>query len=268
MHSRPGFFRWSASALLGLLPALVAAPAAAQSLEAVRVAAPELLIPAPYADPESAIRLASKLEERDPESVELRLVVAREATALGLLSGSPEERDAWLVRSEGAAREAVALRPEEADANYWLAAALGLRADVAGGRSKITLAREAYEVAQHTLELDSLHAGANHIVGRLHAGAKRLSWLNRMIARALGLGEILGEASWESAERHMRIAAEREPDELVHLHDLGKLLLEQRLDVEQGRAILQDVAGRSPRHDLDALYIGLSREALSELSDR
>lgn len=252
-------------AAAGLTGAAAGEPAAAQSLDLFSVAAPELLVPPSYTDPEGTVRLVSDMRARDPHNIDLYLAESRESTALGLLDETREARESWLLRAEEAARAAVAIDSTHVDARYWLAASLGLHADVAGGRSKISLAREAHGHATRTLELDSLHAGANHIVGRLHAGARRLSWLNRLIARSLGLGEILSEASWESAERHMRIAVEQDPTQLVHLHDLGRLLLQQRIDVEEGRAILLDVAARTPRHGLDAHYIRRAQEALAEL---
>ena len=256
-------------AALAFLMAVVAwaSPQAgsAQSLDLFSVAAPELLLPPSYTDPEGTVRIVTDMRTRDPHNVGLYLADARESTALGLLDETPEEREAWLVRAEENARAAVAIDSVDADAHYWLAASLGLHADVSGGRTKISLAREAYGHATRALELDSLHAGANHIVGRLHAGARRLSWLNRLIARGLGLGEILNEASWESAERHMRVAVEQDPTQLVHLHDLGRLLLQQGIDAEEGRAILSDVAGRAPRHGLDAHYIRRAQESLAEL---
>ena len=252
--------------LSALAPFLSPSSSAAQSLDLLRVASAELLLPPPYSDPEASLRLVSDMRARDPANIDLHIAAAREATALGVLDETPEQRAAWLLRAEEAARAAVAVDSADAEATYWLAATLGLRADVAGGRSKISLAREAYAHATRALELDSLHPGANHIVGRLHAGARRLSWLNRLIARGLGLGEILGEASWESAERHMRTAVERDPDQLAHLHDLGRLLLQQRIDEEEGRTILTDLAGREPRHGLDALYIRRAGEALAELA--
>jgi hypothetical protein len=238
---------------------------AAQTLDVLTVAAPAALLPAPYADPEAAVRSLSEMAERAPGDVDLRLALAREATALGLLETAKEDRVAWLVRAEEAARAALAIDSARADTNYWLAASVGLRADEEGGRTKISLAREAYARAMRTLELDSLHPGAHHIVGRLHAGAKRLGWFNRLIARGLGLGAILEEASWESAERHMRTAAERQPDDLVNRYELGKLLLERRLAPTEGAAILGDLAGLAPRHRLDSLYIDKARRALSEL---
>jgi hypothetical protein len=221
--------------------------------------------PAPYADPALTVELMSQRTALDSADVDAYIVLAREAAALGLLGETEQLRKEWLVRSEEAARKAAELDADRVDTSYWLAATLGLRADVEGGQTKISLARESHAWAVRTLQMDSLHAGTNHLLGRLHAGARRLSWINRMIARTLGLGEILREASWESAERHIRIAAEREPDQLVHLYDLAKLLIDREVAVEEGVALLEALASREPRHALDDHWITSARTALVEI---
>lgn len=212
-------------------------------------------LPAPYTNPERTFQLVSGMRALNPDRIDLHLAAAREATALGVTDADPERRKGWLMLAEEAARDAVGVDSLSAGAQYWLAASLGLRADVEGGRTKIALAREAYEVAKRTLELDPDHAGAHHIVGRLHSGAKRLGWASRMIARGLGLGGILDEASWESAEVHMRRAAEAEPETLVNVYELGKLLVEQLERPDEGYGLLRDIADRAPRHGVDSVYI-------------
>jgi hypothetical protein len=239
----------------------------AQHHGSIGVAVPAPLLPSPYADSEAAVRIASDMLVDAPADVRLHLVIAREASALGIVRASKGERIDWLVRAHESASAAFALDSMNADVGYWVSASAGLRADEEGGRTKIALARQAYAYTLRTLELDSLHPGANHIMGRLHAGAKRLGWLNRVIARALGLGEIMDAASWEGAERHLRFAAEGDPGQLVHLYELGRLLAERsdalNADPEEGLSILRDVAGRAPRHALDSVYVARAREALT-----
>ena len=138
-----------------------------------------------------------------------------------------------------------------------------MASDRAGGREKISLARDAHAHTLRALELDPEHPGANHILGRLHAGTLRLSFVSRMIARALGLGEIIDDASWEDAERRMRLATERDPSQLVYRVDLGKLLLRVGKE-DEGVAILSAVASRRPAHRLDAHYIYEARVVLAE----
>jgi len=223
----------------------------------------ELGLPARYEDPRAAVTYLRAAREREPDRFELHVAAAREGTALGVLDSTREARLDALREAAEAARHALALDSTSVDANYWLAAALGLQADEEGGATKIRLAREAYDRTLLVLEADSLHGGANHILGRLHKGVRRLNFLTRLIARGLGLGPILGDATWESAERHMRIAVEQDPDDLVNAFELGKMLVE-RERVEEGRAILTALVERSPRNMLDAHYIRRAADLLDE----
>ena len=212
-------------------------------------------LPAPYVAPERTYRLLTGMRTLHPDRIDLHLAAAREATAMGVTDPDADRRKAWLRLAEEAARQAVAVDSLSAEAQYWLAASLGLRADIEGGKTKINLAREAYETSKVTLELNDTHTGAHHIVGRLHSGAKRLGWASRMIARGLGLGGILNEASWESAELHMGYAAEQDPETLVNVYEFGKLLIERLDRPDEGRALLQSLADREPRHSVDSVYI-------------
>ncbi len=92
----------------------------------------------------------------------------------------------------------------------------------------------------------------------------RLGRLNRLIARSIGLGEILSQASWESAELNLRRGEENDPDQWVHAVELAKLLV--RLDrPAEARIVLEDVAARGPRHALDVRYQEDARKLLATM---
>ena len=230
------------------------------------IALPEsiVVLPTPYLDPEATLAAVEPLRAMHPERFDLHLASARAWTTLGVTDSTGMGRAAALDSAAAAARAALAVDSARADGHYWLAAALGLDSDRSGGREKISLAREAHAHTMRALELDPEHPGANHILGRLHAGTLRLSWMSRVIARALGLGAIIQEASWDDAERRMRLAAERDASHLVHHLELGKLLIARDKEKE-GRAILAGLATRTPRHLLDAHYILQARARLAEL---
>lgn len=251
-------------AVAALAPAL---PAAGQGAASSAQAVSTDILPRPLTDPERSFRYLAELRRLNPGDLALDLAAAREGSALGILAPTREERVRWCAAAAEAARAAVALDSADADAHYWLAASLGLQADQEGGKAKITLAVEAYQEARRALELDPEHGGAHHVVGRLHTGAKRLSWVTRLIARGLGLGAILDEARWETAEYHLRTAVERDPDPLVHHVELAKLYL-QRDRASEGAAILEYVAGFTPRHALDAHYVQEAERILAGLGRR
>lgn len=220
--------------------------------------------PPPYSDPPAALVWLRHRLIADPGHPDLHLAAARELTALGVTDTTHTLRLISLRQAEAEARAAIALDSTSADAHYWLAAALGLEADEQGGLAKIAAARGAYAETLATLRLDPQHPGAHHILGRLHAGALRLSRINRLIARGLGLGEILRQASWTSAEENLRFAAERDPERWVHPLELAKLLVRRDRGPE-GAAILRDLAGRAPRHALDRHYQAEARTLLARM---
>jgi hypothetical protein len=225
--------------------------------------AAEPSVPARYADPFAAVPALDKLRKEHPGCVELDLAAAREGAAAGILDSSRDGKLAWLQGAVSAARAALADDSSRADTHYWLAATLGLVADNAPGRAKIVAAREAWKQAERTLAIDPMNAGAHHIIGRLHAGVERLPWVQKLIARALGLGAVLRTASWKSAEDELRLAARLDPESLVDQVELAKLLRD-RGRVAEGDSILRDVAARTPRNPLDAYYVNEAGELLGE----
>jgi tetratricopeptide (TPR) repeat protein len=146
---------------------------------------------------------------------------ARAGAALGAALGDTEEARKVLRSAIGLAGAAAALVPDGVEGHYWVAASAGLLADVEGGRTKIRAAERAWQESERVLALDSLHAGAHHIQGRLNAAVMRLSWVKRTLAKHLLGAELLGRASWEEAERHLRLASELAPEEPVHHLELG-----------------------------------------------
>ncbi len=244
-----------------LLPLLllVATPVAAGAAplpvpEGCPAASSMAKVPARYVAPLTAAPMLDSLRALHPGCLALDLDAAREGAAAGVLDSTRDARMARLKNAVIAARAALADDSTRADTHYWLAATLGLEADASGGRTKIKLAREAWEQATRTLQIDPMNAGAHHIMGRLHAGVARLPWVEKVIVRALGLGAVLKTASWKSAEDEFRLAARLDPDMLTNKIELGKLLIE-RGRVAEGDSILRDVAGRTPKNRLDAYYV-------------
>jgi hypothetical protein len=127
--------------------------------------------------------------------------------------------------------------PEDVHANYLLATALGTRAEVAGGVTKMRFYKAFHDQVEHVLDLDPDHAGAQHLLGRLHAGIMRVDRVTRFIAVRLFGGDQLGKASWEEARRLLEAGASGDPCvpdhhwELARVYaDLGLLdLAEDRL---------------------------------------
>jgi len=151
---------------------------------------------------------------------------AREAVNLGMLEPPGEESRRRFESAEGYARRAREANPRGSEGGEWLAIALGRRALEAGPRSRVRLAVEIREVALETLALDSTNAGAHHVLGEWNAQIRRLSGVERWMAKKFMGGGVFDEASWGDAEDHLLKAIRYDPAGLGHYLDLAKVYLD------------------------------------------
>ena len=128
-----------------------------------------------------------------------------------------------LVEAEGHARDAVVGHDDNVGRRFALAAVLGMRADREGGRTKVRAAAALHEELQVVLELDPDHAQAHYMMGRLHAGVRRMNGITRWLATNLLGGATLKQASWEEAERHLSFAEDRAPEVPDHHLQLARV---------------------------------------------
>ena len=174
-----------------------------------------------------------------------------------LLTDSDDVRSRHLAAAEQVARYLVEADSTDADAFYWLAVAQGIRTEHSGPFQKLTSGKEVFFTTAHVLELDSLHAGGHEMMGRLNAAVMRLPWLVRALALRMGMGEVLGDASWEQAEVHYLRATELDSLAVAPRFELAKLYLEQERP-EDALQALRAVVRMSPGDRLDE---GMLREA-------
>jgi len=184
--------------------------------------------------------------------------IEREVHAAMLSEDVPELRDAHVERALTLARGFVEVAPEEAASHYWLGVALGVRTEYSGALAKLTTGRECYEVTVRALELDPDHAGAHELLGRIHAGVMRLPWVVRKLGATLGMNDALGDASWETAEAHLRRSAELDPQAISPRLELGKLLAD-RGRPEESREWLALALAIAPDSELERTMLEEAR---------
>jgi len=172
-----------------------------------------------------SLQLFEDVIDESPENHEALWGAARSAVAQGLLSQGSRIQNQWYKIGESYARRATEIEPANLDGLYWLLSAKGLRAVQSGGREASALAREVYDLAHHVLEMDSLHAGAYHALGVLNFRVRRLSWIQRFVARNFLGADVMNSTSWEDAERYLLRAVELRPEYILFHLDLGRMYL-------------------------------------------
>ncbi len=161
-----------------------------------------------------------------PLGYEQTLDLAIQAVHIGRAEPEKDDRKCFLRMAEALARHLVFEDPNDPEARYWYSAAMGLRAAEEGGRTQVRLAERAHEQSRLTLTIAPDHAGAQHVLGRLHAAVMRLGGFKRFVATQILGGKALSEASWETAESFLAAAAKLQPEVPDHHYELGILYLE------------------------------------------
>jgi glycosyltransferase 2 family protein len=188
----------------------------------------------------------------------------KELVVRGLLAGDDEEAEALFREAVARARAGVARSPLDADAHYLLAVALGYHLEHQGLRTKFALAAEVRREAERALELDPGHAGAHHVMGRLHAGAMRLNRVARLVLREVMGASVLEGASWEQAEQHFLQARAADPACPRHAMELGALYVDTGRPA-LAREVLAQAARIAPREAPDSLAVVRARALLASL---
>ncbi len=192
---------------------------------------------------------------------------SREALALGYAAQRGDSAKAWLRQAIDYGRLAIAFDSLGVDGRYVTLAAKGRLALISGKTERAHLGAEVERDGLALLAMDSLHAGAHNAVGRFYLEVAKLSWAERLIAKALVGGDVIGRASWEAAESHLQKAAELDPSRNFHLLDLGYLLF-SRDRFDEARAVLErslDVPLNTPA---EAGFRAEARAILLEIEKR
>lgn len=166
-------------------------------------------------DAAGALRHYEAAAEAEPANAAARWKVAQVAVDLGEQAEGARAR-ALYARAADAARRAVELAPQEAEAHFHLARAIGRTALSVGVRDRVKFAGEVREHALEALRLAPRHAGAHHVMGVWHAEVMRLNGMQRFFARNLLGGRVFDTAKWSEAVRHLEQAVSLEPERIVH----------------------------------------------------
>jgi tetratricopeptide (TPR) repeat protein len=180
----------------------------------------------------AAMRPAEALEalrgvlDHQPERFDALWRAARETVNLGMLAEEPGDARRWYEDAVAFARRAVELEPDSAVAHQWYAIALGRKALSRSPGERVELSVQVRASARRAITLDDASAGAHNVLGQWHAEIQRLSGITRFVAERLLGGETFREASWDSAEHHLRRAIDLEPEALVHRVALARVYID------------------------------------------
>ena len=168
------------------------------------------------------------------------------------------------LRAERLARLAVEANPDDAEAHFHLARAVGRVALSKGPKDRVKYGKIVRDEALETLRLDPDHPGGLHVMGMWHAEVRRLPGIARFFAKSFLGGQILGSAKWEEAVRLLSRAVEVDPQRLAHHLDLARIYRD--IDQpDQARVHYQHVIDGAATDYNDEHYKAEARDELTKL---
>jgi tetratricopeptide (TPR) repeat protein len=161
------------------------------------------------------------------------------------------------------AERAVRADSNDAWGHYALAMVLGRLSLTKGSKERIRFAKIIFDESTRALQLDSLHAGAHHVLGAWHANVKRLSGMQRFFARLLFGGGFLSQGNWPDAEHHLARAVALRPGYIYSRLELARVYA----DIGRFSAAREQLTTIARLPDSDVLDHEYRREAAELLQE-
>jgi tetratricopeptide (TPR) repeat protein len=201
----------------------------------------------------------------DSSNEEAYWKASRELVDLGEYEPDKDKQKDYYAEAKDLAKRAVELKPTDPEAHFSVARAVGRVALSLGKKERVRYAKEVRSEALETLRLDSVHAGANHVMGRWNAEIMRLSGFSRFMAKNFLGGDVFGTASWAEAVRYMERAVALDPNRITHHLDLAEVYRDRKKsgDLEKAKVQFQAVIDGAITDYNDTHY---KREAEEELA--
>ena len=170
-----------------------------------------------------ALALFEQAAKLDPGNAQILLRISQQYSNLISQAKSPSEALDFGNRSLDAAKQAVALAPDNSKAHLALAVAYGRLTDLVDNRTKVEYSRYVKSEAEKTLQLDPSDDIAYHVLGRWEFGVATLNPVLKLIARFVYGG--MPEASLEDAEADYKKAIEIAPNRVIHHAELARVYM-------------------------------------------
>jgi tetratricopeptide (TPR) repeat protein len=178
------------------------------------------------------------------------------------LKGETAVKDSQLVifeESRDTEKHALSLREDDADAHFQLARALGKIALFKGIFKSASLAKKVRKECLRALEIDSLHDGAWHILGRWH---REVGKKPKILRIPMGLGA----ANKEDALAFMQKAVEINPENINHRLEMGNTYRRLKM-LDSARREYEKCLELAPKSPLDEKYRDEAKKMLAEMDE-
>jgi tetratricopeptide (TPR) repeat protein len=168
-----------------------------------------------------ALKFYLPAEKLEPNNVRLQVRISREYRHIMSDATKPEEKLTLGNTAVGYAKRAVALDPNDPEAQLAVAISYGKLEPLEGNREKLDGARIIKEAADKVIKLDPSNDLAWHVLGRWHVAFAEISAFERALAQ-VAYGK-LPDSTYDDAARCFEKAIELNPNRPMHYIELGRV---------------------------------------------
>lgn len=182
-----------------------------------------------------ALRAYREVLERDPDHFTALWRVSILQSRIGKRQEETAAQREYFENAKAFAEKALAVDSTRAESNFVMAVAMGRMALISSARDRVAASREIKKYADRTLQIDSSHAGAWHLLGRWNFQIANLNFVERLAANTL-FGGIPGEASNQKAAEYIERATRLDDRFILYQYDLARVYREMGRPAEAREA--------------------------------
>jgi len=160
----------------------------------------------------------------------------------------PEEKRRLNAIAVDYAKRAVALGPNDPDAQLAVAISYGKLQPLEGNWDKIQASHIIKDAADKVVKLDPHNDLGWHVLGRWHQGVADVSAARRALAQVI-YGEVLPQSTYEEAAKCFQKAIELNPNRLMHYIELGRVYAQMGRTEDARRLITKGLSMQDTEKD-------------------
>ena len=209
-----------------------------------------------------ALRFYLPAEKLDPENVRLLVRISREYRHL--MSDAPEAKEKLQLGDTAVtyAKRAVALSPDDSEAQLALAISCGKRMPLEGNKQRFASTHLIKKAVDRAITLNPTNDLSWQVLGRWYRGLADINPVKRAFAQ-IKYGE-LPAAKYEDAVRCFEKAIALNPNRLMHCIELGRTYAQIGRDADARKFITKGLAMPETEKD-DPETKNLGRQILKKL---
>jgi len=210
----------------------------------------------------AALSLYKDALKVQPENIAALTGASELSSREGNRAGDKDEKVRIYSEAKGYAEQAIKLAPENAEANYVMAVALGTAATTVGAKEKVAAYKEVKRYAELAVKFNPQYAKAYYVLGKLNYDMANMNALEKAAAKMLFGG--MPEGSLQSAIANYEKCRKLDPSLLQNYQDLAKAYKENE-ELEKSIEVLRKAVTLRPIYQDDLAIKSACKKMLEEM---